>query len=116
MDPAACKVIAERYYTALDNDEYSVLRELLSTDFTQFRPDRTFEEKSAFIDFMQHNRPHNETTHAISGWYGSKQADPRSICAEGELKLADESTLFQFIDVLLLDADGKIQTISTYTR
>ena len=108
MEPAA--VVAD-YYRCLDADDYAALEALLSPEFTQQRPDRTFESPEAFVDFMSTERPVTGTTHETAAPLSS--AD--SLAVAGELLDSDGEELFAFIDVFAFDEAGRIRSLVTHS-
>ena len=105
-DPAA---LARAYYDALDAGEYDRLRSLLSPDFVQRRPDRTFEGRDRFVAFMRDERPNTDTTHAIERVY---PAGP-GVAVRGRLLDADGGELFAFVDVFSVE-NGRLTALETY--
>ena len=105
-DPEA---IALAYYDALDAGEYDRLRALLSPDFVQRRPDRTFEGRDRFVAFMRDERPNTDTTHAVERVC---PAGP-GVAVRGRLLDADGEELFAFVDVFTVE-DGRLTALETY--
>lgn len=103
------KKIVKTYYRAIDAGEYERLREVLAPDFVQERGDRTFEDREAFIRFMAEDRPQTDTTHELERLYEG----PGGIAAQGQLRRADGSLFFRFVDVF--EVDGRIERLVTYT-
>jgi ketosteroid isomerase-like protein len=98
------------YYRRLDNGEYAELEALLHPDFVQQRPDRTFEDRAAFIQFMRSERPLTETTHELTAVCASEGGR----AASGHLLDADGNELFSFIDVFEFGPDGRLTRLTTY--
>jgi ketosteroid isomerase-like protein len=98
------------YYRRLDNGEYAELEALLHPDFVQQRPDRTFEDRAAFIQFMRSERPLTETTHELTAVCASEGGR----AASGHLLDADGNKLFSFIDVFEFGPDGRLTRLTTY--
>ena len=105
-DPVA---LARAYYAALDAGEYDRLRALLSPDFVQRRPDRTFEGRDRFVAFMRDERPNTDTTHAVERVY---PAGP-GVAVRGRLLDADGEELFAFVDAFAVE-DGRVTALETY--
>ncbi|NHN42024.1 hypothetical protein G9C85_10335 [Halorubellus sp. JP-L1] len=55
------------YYATLDDERYDDLRNVLAPGFTQRRPDRTFDDREAFLSFVTEDRPHQDTDHVLDG-------------------------------------------------
>ena len=98
------------YYRCLDDDEYETLQSLLHPEFVQQRPDRHFESRAAFVEFMQTGRPETDTTHRVDTLLESTD----SLAVYGRLFDAEGSELFEFIDVFRFD-EGQIREIETYS-
>ncbi|RJX48611.1 nuclear transport factor 2 family protein [Halonotius pteroides] len=98
------------YYRRLDNGEYAELESLLHPEFVQQRPDRTFEDRAAFIQFMRSERPLTETTHELTAVCASEGGR----AASGRLLDADGNELFAFIDVFEFGPDGQLTQLTTY--
>ncbi|MCU4752916.1 nuclear transport factor 2 family protein [Halobacteria archaeon AArc-curdl1] len=64
MTPTPREIVRE-YYAALDEHAYNALETLLGPEFVQHRPDRTFETRAAFIEFMRDGRPNPHTRHEL---------------------------------------------------
>ena len=105
-DPAG---LARAYYDALDAGDYDRLASLLSPDFVQRRPDRTFEGRDRFVAFMRDGRPNTDTTHAVERVY---PAGP-GVAVRGRLLDADGEALFAFVDVFDV-AEGRLTALETY--
>ena len=98
------------YYRRLDSGEYAELESLLHPDFAQRRPDRTFDDRAAFLEFMRSERPRTDTSHEITTVCASRGGR----AASGHLLDADGNELFAFIDVFKFGADGRITHLTTY--
>ncbi|MXV61676.1 DUF4440 domain-containing protein [Natronorubrum sp. JWXQ-INN-674] len=107
MDPA---VLVRRYYAALDEHDYEVLEGLLSPDFVQHRPDRTFEDREAFVRFMREERPNPDTSHELE----AVLADDGRVAARGRV-FDGETKLFEFADFFELE-DDRLSGLETYSR
>ncbi|MFW5973914.1 MAG: nuclear transport factor 2 family protein [Natrialbaceae archaeon] len=102
-------LVAE-YYRCLDDDEYETLRSILHPEFVQQRPDRRFDGREAFVEFMQTERPQTDTTHRVDTLLKSAG----SLAAYGRLFDSEGSELFEFIDVFQFE-EGWIQAVDTYS-
>ena len=102
-------LVAE-YYRCLDDDEYETLRSILHPEFVQQRPDRRFDGREAFVEFMRTERPQTDTTHSVDTLLESAA----SLAAYGRLFDAEGSELFEFIDVFRFD-EGYIREVDTYS-
>ena len=102
-------LVAE-YYRCLDDDEYETLQSILHPEFVQHRPDRSFDGRAAFVEFMQNDRPETDTTHRVDTLLESTA----SLAAYGRLFDSEGSELFEFIDVFQFD-DGRIRAVDTYS-
>ena len=102
--------LVSEYYRCLDDDEYETLRSILHPEFVQHRPDRTFEGRAAFVEFMRSERPQTDTTHRVDTLLESAA----SLAASGRLFDAEGNELFAFIDVFWFD-DGQILAVDTYS-
>ena len=107
MDSAA---LVRRYYEALDDHDYEALEDVLAPQFTQRRPDRTFEDRDAFVEFMREKRPNPDTSHHLE----SVVAADGGVAVRG-LVTDDGTTLFEFADFFELEA-GRIRLLETYSR
>ncbi|SEP64032.1 nuclear transport factor 2 family protein [Natrinema salaciae] len=107
MDAAA---LVRRYYDALDEHAYDALERLLSPDFVQRRPDRTFEDRAAFVAFMRAERPNPDTSHELE----SVIVEADRVAVRGRV-IDDGTTLFEFADFFAIEA-GKIRRLETYSR
>lgn len=106
---AATSLIRE-YYGAIDAEAYTVLASILSRDFVQIRPDRTFEGRDEFMEFMREERPITDSLHEITAIYPGEEA----IAVEGALTRGDD-VLFGFVDVFHI-RDEQITLLRTYTQ
>jgi len=107
MDSAA---LIRVYYDALDDHEYDALQNVLTPQFVQRRPDRTFEDRAAFIQFMREKRPNPDTSHELE----SVIAEGDRVAVRGRV-VDGEHALFEFADFFELE-DGKIDRLETYSR
>ena len=98
------------YYRCLDDHEYETLASLLHPDFVQHRPDRSFDGREAFVEFMETGRPNTDTTHRVDTLLES----PASLAAYGRLFDTEGSELFEFIDVFRFD-NGQIRAVDTFS-
>ena len=109
---------ARAFYAAIDEDRYDDLADLLAAEFVHQRPDRTFEGRETFVEFMRDDRPHTDTAHAIGAVYveenGSSTTSVNEVAVRGRLLGADDDRLFGFVDVHTIE-DGSIARIDTYT-
>jgi ketosteroid isomerase-like protein len=102
---------ARAYYDALDVGEYDRLADLLAPDFSQTRPDRTFEGRDRFVRFMREERPQTDTSHPVDAVYERDDG----VAVEGRLLASDGSQIAAFVDAFSFDGD-RIAAIRTYTR
>lgn len=103
--------LAKKYYNALDRENYTELKELLSEDFVQYRPDKTL-VRTRFVEFMQDERPVKDTDHEIDGVYDG----PEGVAVVGRVT-KDGDRLFGFVDVFRFDYEGiEITEIETYSH
>ncbi|APX97055.1 nuclear transport factor 2 family protein [Natronorubrum daqingense] len=107
MDSVA---LVRRYYDALDQHEYETLEDVLSPQFVQRRPDRTFENREAFVRFMREERPNPDTSHDLE----RVVADGDHVAVSGRV-LNDGAVLLEFADVFALE-NGRITRLETYSR
>lgn len=107
MDAAA---LVRQYYGALDDLDYERLADVLASDFVQRRPDRTFEDRAAFVAFMREGRPNPDTTHDLE----SLLVDGDAVAVRGRVR-DDGTVLFEFADFFELEA-GRIARLETYSR
>lgn len=129
MPPADPTGLVRAYYDALDDGDYDRLANLLSGDFVQVRPDRTFDGREAFVSFMRDDRPVRGTTHDLTAVYrapdgavgsvgdGTPDGDDATteLAARGAVRREDGETLVAFVDVFTV-ADGVLTRLETYTR
>ncbi|WP_293032085.1 nuclear transport factor 2 family protein [Natronococcus sp.] len=109
MDAVA---LVERYYDALDAHEYDVLEDALHPEFVQQRPDRRFEDREAFVEFMREERPNKRTRHDLE----VVLAEGENVAARGRVVDEEtESVLFAFADFFELEG-GAIVRLETYSR
>lgn len=102
---------ARAYYEALDEEAYDRLADLLAPDFSQSRPDRRFDGRDRFIQFMREERPQTDTSHPVDAVF----EHPDSVAVEGRLLSRDGDLIAAFVDVFAFDGD-RIVEIRTYTR
>jgi len=103
--------LVRAYYDALDEHAYDDLEGLLDPEFTQERPDRTFEGSEAFVAFMRDDRPQTDTTHELERVF----VEGSRVAVQGRLLGADGEALFRFADVHAVE-DGRIVHLQTYTQ
>lgn len=109
------------YYDALDAGDYRTLQTLLSVDFVQHRPDRSFEGRTAFVTFMREARPVHETTHEIATVFETAanddtgDRDSKTVAVRGCVVDEDDTVLVNFVDVFVVEGD-QIVEVRTYTR
>jgi len=104
------RALVRRYYDALDEHDYDALEAVLSPTFSQRRPDRTFEDREAFVAFMRDERPNPDTSHELT----SIVAEDDRVAVRGRV-VDDGTTLFEFADFFELE-DGRIDRLETYSR
>lgn len=104
---------ARGYYQALDDHDYDRLADLLAPEFVQHRPDRTFEGRERFVEFMREQRPMTDTSHAIDCIYRTDGTG--DLAVRGRLLDSDEEQVVGFVDVFSVAADG-VTKIETYTQ
>ncbi len=102
--------LIEEYYRCLDAHDYETLHSVLHPEFVQHRPDRSFESRQAFVEFMRTGRPDTDTTHQIDALLKSTA----SFAAYGRLFDSEGEKLFEFIDVFRFD-DGQILAVDTFS-
>jgi len=102
--------LVDEYYRCLDAHEYNTLQSVLHPEFVQHRPDRSFESRQAFIEFMRTGRPDTDTTHEVD----TVLASTASLAAYGRLLDADGTELIEFIDVFRFD-DDRILAVETFS-
>ena len=103
--------VVNGYYEALDEGRYEYLESILAPGFVQQRPDRTFDGREAFVQFMANDRPTTDTIHVLD----SIVVDSDRAAVRGRLLDADDEALFEFADHFLLK-DGQLVRLDTYTR
>lgn len=103
--------VARAYYDALDGGDYDLLADLLAPGFTQSRPDRTFEDRDRFVEFMREERPQTDTSHPIDAVYEREAG----MAVEGRLLASDGGLITRFVDVFAFEGE-QITEIRTYTR
>ncbi|AEH36639.1 nuclear transport factor 2 family protein [Halopiger xanaduensis] len=108
--------LVRRYYDALDDHDYDALEAVLAPDFVQRRPDRTFDDRASFVEFMREGRPNPNTTHEVIDIV----ADEGTVAARGRVLEAatdagDDRVLFEFADFFAI-ADDRIVALETYGR
>ena len=110
---------ARSFYAAIDEERYDDLADLLAVEFVHQRPDRTFEGRETFVDFMREDRPRTDTSHAIDAVYvgenGSSTTPGHEVAVRGQLFGANDDRLFGFVDVHTVE-DGSVARIRTYTN
>lgn len=106
----AAPSLVREYYGAIDAEEYTVLASILSREFVQIRPDRRFDGREEFVEFMRADRPITDAVHEITAMYPGEEG----IAVEGALTSGDE-VLFGFVDVFEI-ADEQITHLRTYTQ
>jgi ketosteroid isomerase-like protein len=102
--------LVDDYYRCLDDDEYETLRSILHPEFVQQRPDRSFEGREAFVEFMQSGRPNTDTTHRVDTLLESAEG----LAAAGRLFDAEGNEMFEFIDVFRFEEE-QILAVDTYS-
>lgn len=105
------------YYDAIDEKRFDELGDILDPEVVHYRPSGTLEGREEFVEFMRNERPTEETTHKVDGFYGTgpKAADGREAVATGRVVSdEDDETLFDFLDLFVFEG-GKIKKIRTYT-
>ena len=100
------------YYDAIDAGDYDRLRDLLAPGFVQRRPDRTFDGRDRFVEFMREDRPRTDTEHVVEAV--GIDDDASTVFVEGRLRTADGDDLFGFVDVHRV-GDAGIESLRTYT-
>ncbi|AXG05639.1 DUF4440 domain-containing protein [Haloplanus rubicundus] len=100
------------YYDAIDAGDYDRLRDLLAPGFVQRRPDRTFDGRDRFVEFMREDRPRTDTEHVVEAV--GVDSDVSTVFVEGRLRTADGDDLFGFVDVHRV-GDAGIESLRTYT-
>ncbi|MFC6718615.1 nuclear transport factor 2 family protein [Natrialbaceae archaeon GCM10025810] len=111
MDTTGSQLV-RRYYDALDEHDYEALEEILAPTFVQRRPDRTFEDRAAFVQFMREERPNPDTEHDLLEVVEDEASE--RVAARGRV-LEGERELFEFADFFALE-EGRIVRLDTYSR
>ena len=108
-----------RYYESLDAHDYGTLSSVLDPGFIHYRPDRTFEGRERFVQFMREERPMTDTTHELLGVFTSVDEQSVSSTAQvavrGRLLDSANDVVFGFVDVHEFSAAGAILATYTYT-
>lgn len=102
------------YYDALDEGDYDALLVVLAPSFEQTRPDRSFTSRQSFIDFMQEDRPHEDTSHEVDVVYRDEADERDELAVRGRVCTNGGAELVGFIDIFQFD-DGRISQLRTYT-
>jgi ketosteroid isomerase-like protein len=103
---------ARAYYRAIDGDDYDLLADLLTEEFTHERPDRTLSGRERFVRFMREERPTRDTTHPVDGVY--RRTDGGGVAVRGRLLGPEGDCLVRFVDVFEFE-DGRISRLRTFT-
>ncbi|MCU4973664.1 nuclear transport factor 2 family protein [Halobacteria archaeon AArc-m2/3/4] len=119
-DEDSAESLVRAYYRALDDHEYGTLESLLEPAFTQRRPDRTFEDREAFVRFMREDRPMTDTSHEVlavivGSGDGDENGAENRVAVQGRLLDGSGDAVFRFADVFTLE-DGRIRRLETYTQ
>jgi ketosteroid isomerase-like protein len=101
---------ARAYYRALDEGDYDLLAAVLGSDFVHERPDRRFEGRERFVQFMREERPQTDTSHPIETVYTGSE----TVAVEGRLLADDGAEITRFVDVFAFE-DGEIRRLRTHT-
>lgn len=114
--------LTREYYRALDEQDYERLKAILEPDFVHERPDRTIENRDAFVRFMRDDRPQTDTSHQVDATYvpsdesaDSGDGSETAVVARGRLLAADGSQITGFVDVFTVCA-GALCDLRTYTH
>lgn len=99
-----------QYYTYLDQHKYEKLKKILTPEFQQKRPDRTFPDRQAFLSFMRDERPEKETRHEIKQVF---KGGNRYRGVRGFVRKPSGERWFEFLDVFFLDEEDRIQKLVT---
>lgn len=118
--------LADRYYRSLDSHDYDALESILDPAFVQNRPDRIFEGRDRFVEFMRDERPDSNTDHRIDSYYQhihtASTADPptesmRRLGVLGEVVSAEGERLFSFVDIHYGDPEThRINELDTFVK
>lgn len=108
---AGTTAAVRRYYDALDTHDYDELESLLVPSFVQRRPDRTFENREAFVRFMREERPTTDTRHDLVDVFAAGDR----VVAQGRLLDGQDDPIFEFADVFRFENE-LIARLDTYTR
>ena len=103
--------LALAYYDAIDAGDYDRLAELLTPEFTHYRPDRTLDGRGEFVRFMREERPMTDTDHDVGGVYTKGEG----VAVQGCLRDDLGEELFAFVDVFAVE-DGALAALETYTK
>jgi ketosteroid isomerase-like protein len=101
------------YYEAIDAGAYDRLAEALDPSFVHRRSDRTLDGRDAFVGFMRDERPRTDTVHRLETVC---VCDESTAFVRGRLDATDGEELFGFVDVFDLGDDGRLRSLTTYTR
>jgi len=101
--------LAGEYYRAIDAGDYDALDAVLAPEFIHDRGDRTLSGREAFVRFMVEQRPETDTTHEVKRVY----TGPGGVAVQGELRRADGSLFFRFVDVF--EVDQRLVQLRTFT-
>lgn len=116
---ADARELVRRYYDALDDHAYDALTDLLAPGFVQRRPDRRFEDRTAFVRFMREERPATDTSHEIVEVVVDRTTEAPTtgslVAVRGRLLDGDGALLFEFADHFEIKS-GSIVRLETYTR
>ena len=112
--------LARTYYRTIDDDDYEELAAILAPEFTHERPDRTLGGRDRFVAFMRDERPMTDTTHVVDAIYetdpgNGSAASEAGVAAQGRLLDADGETMFEFLDVFVVEAE-RLRGATTYVR
>ncbi len=107
------EALTRAYYEALDTGEYDSLTELLEPGFVQQRPDRTFDNRAAFITFMREERPMTDTTHELQ----AVLTDDTHAVARGTLFDSTGDPVFEFLDWFTRTPNGdRFRRLETFVQ
>jgi len=102
--------LAREYYRTIDAGDYDGLRSLLDPEFTHERGDRTLSGREEFVSFMADRRPETDTEHEVTRIY----TGPGGVAVQGELRRADGSLFFRFVDVF--QVEERLTHLVTYAN